>query len=76
MMNVEAQTAADSLLEHLRLSDADASVFLDTATAPPTLRVFVFNKSLFESRRFTTREWRGFAVETICSSRFRPLTGR
>ena len=74
-MNVHAQTAADSLLEYLRLSDADATVFLDTATTPPTLRVFVFNKALFESRRLTTREWRGFSVEVVYSSRFRPLSG-
>jgi len=74
MMNVEAQTAADSLLEQLRLSDADAAVFLDTGTTPPTLRVFVFDKSLFESRRWTILEWRGFSVDIVPSSRFRPLT--
>jgi hypothetical protein len=71
MTNVRAHTAADSLLEHLKLSDSDASVFLDTTTDPPTLRLFIFSKALLSG--LTLSEWHGFSVKVVHSARFCPL---
>lgn len=71
------KAVADSLMEYLRLSDAQATILLDETTTPPTLRVYVFDTNLLASRKWPKKlEWQGYGVEIIPSEPFRPLAGR
>jgi hypothetical protein len=70
MTREEARMAADSLMEHLKLSAAQATILLDETVPQPLLRVFVFDKSAVGSRHWPAR-WRGFPVEVVLSKPFR-----
>jgi len=72
MSRADARKAAESLMDHLRLSDAQAAVLLDQTASEPTLRVYVFDSALVASRRWP-KHWLGFAVEIVPSAPFRPF---
>jgi len=70
----DATKAADSLMEHLRLSDAQAAVLVDrTAATEATLRLYVFDPVVFSSRKWP-KSWQGFIVQVVRSAPFRPHT--